>query len=106
MVRVWQPAALFARGLCWLLSKSQLQALSQQAAQPCHSQQTPITRKVVAGGEEEALLPLQGEGRGGDALVAEVGLGPAWGAKRLPAKELGQWSSGSRVRTSDPSGGI
>lgn len=55
-------------GPCWLLSKSQLQALSQQPAQPCRSQQTPITRKVVAGGEEEALLPVQGEGGGGRCL--------------------------------------
>lgn len=43
---------------------------------------------------------------GGDALVVEVGLSPAWGAKKLPAKELSQWSSGPRARTSDPSGGI
>ena len=37
VVGVWLLVALFARGLCWLLSKPQLQELSQQAGQACHS---------------------------------------------------------------------
>lgn len=52
-----RPWALFAPGLCPLLSKPQLQALSQQAGQPCPSQQISGTRKVVAGRKRKLYFP-------------------------------------------------
>lgn len=53
------PQALFAPGLCPLLSKPQLQlqALSQQAGQPCHSEQISGTRKVVAARKRKLDFP-------------------------------------------------
>lgn len=62
VVGVWLLVALFARGLCWLLSKPQLQELSQQAWQACHSSKSLVAGKVVAGGRRKRSFPRPGVG--------------------------------------------